>query len=73
MLVTIGKEINKIIILPAKTIFSPMLELPTSLHNPALNSVKYPTPIIFKTIFNKPISKPVLLNNCVNTETISKI
>lgn len=71
--VTIGSAIKSIMIFPAKIILSAMLEFPESLQRPALNSVKYPTPIIFKTIFKRFKSKPVLFTTSVKALTMSII
>ena len=73
ILVTIGRAITSTIILPAKSILSATLLLPASLQRFAENSVKYPTPIIFKIVFKSPPSIPVLWTIFVKASIISYI
>ena len=59
--VTIGRAITRITIFPPNNTLSPKLELPVSEHILAVNSIKYPTPIIFKSKVYKLELRPVKL------------
>ena len=75
-LVIIGKLKKSINILPAKTILSPSEVFPLSVQILEENSVKYPTPTIFKTEANSswfiPVFSTKLVISCIMETTISK-
>ncbi len=56
-----GRERIKIVSFPPRMTLSATAELPKSLRSPALNSVRYPTPTIFRRILIRPFSIPVSL------------
>ena len=61
MLVIIGNDITKMIIFPPNKTLSPRLELPVSLQIPAVNSAKYPMPIILKIMEYSEVFVPEIL------------
>lgn len=71
MLYIIGSEIAKIISLPASKTLSPKLLIPASAQRFAVNSIKYPMPIILITMAKIPEESPVFSTIKLKTPIIS--
>ena len=67
MFVIIGMLMARIITFPASKILSARLPQPVSTQMLDANSVKYPMPIIFKTMLNKFAESPVFSTTMLNT------
>ena len=61
---------TRIIIFPPNNTLSPKLELPVSEQMPAVNSIKYQTPMIFKRSVYKLEFKPVIPMISLKTSNI---